>query len=227
MGANRDGIVGRNIDADLTPEGRAQAVSLGKHLSQDLTTAFEKKNIIVTPCVRTKQTAMAALEGAGIRDARWDFVEREELNEIHRGDLEGKSIAEVSHFITAMKDCWDDRTPGDLSESKREVLDRCLCVLNELEEKGKNGETDTVYVFCHFVVIQVLIWHIMGSGGHELNIQNTSSTMLTFQPYPNMSSPSPPTAWAIHEINQTTHLWEHKIENKDNPMAVVIDAKAA
>jgi len=136
--ANVKQMIGRNPQAHLTDLGKRQATLLGEHLKDDLSAALKAKLIYCSPSIRTHETALCALKGAGISATVEDLTQRAEIDEIHRGDMEGVTGGENFDNLVDY-DEWDFKTEGKDAESKRNVLERSLIFLKELEEKAKSG----------------------------------------------------------------------------------------
>jgi broad specificity phosphatase PhoE len=165
------GIVGgRSRWCELTGEGIAQARTLGRWLRAS---GISADRIVSSTAVRAQQTARYSLEEAGIRLRRIEtFVELEELDQ---GDWENESRADTytpEVYARMAAEGWRFSAPG--GESLEALYAR---VSGWLERSVLAGPPGTTLVFCHGMVIKILLaglFHLDRATAWRIPIDNTS-----------------------------------------------------
>ena len=206
--ANKFNLLGRTPESPLSDLGEAQARLLGAVHGPALSQALDAGLVFSSPCKRAQQTAACALEQVQVpqEDAQKQLLLRESLTEIHRGDWDGQVMeGELLKQLREMnaKDPFNWKSPGEDSESRRDVQARVAAWLEDaaayLRGKGADGEDVTAYVFCHFVVIECVLGHVLRCGeGHGFRPENTSVSTI--------ERPEGAGEWRVKEVNNVRHL---------------------
>ena len=140
------------LDSPLSNGGIHQAAAWGKQL-----TRFSWQRILCSDLGRVGETTdlinktlcLPVIVDPKLREQDW-------------GRWSGKTLAEVKandHQLLKqqVQAGWEFRPPG--GESRREVLDRCLTALTEIQAAWPG---ETILVVCHEGVIKCLLYHLMG-----------------------------------------------------------------
>ncbi|MFT5686673.1 MAG: broad specificity phosphatase PhoE [Myxococcota bacterium] len=148
-------IGGRSRWCELTGPGIAQAETLGRWLGQSDIAA---DRIVASTAVRAQQTARYALAEAGIPLKRIEtFTELEELDQ---GDWENE-LREETYTPEVLArinvDNWAFSPPG--GESLGALFARTSAWLDDEVLAGPDGVT---LVFCHGMVIKILLTGLFG-----------------------------------------------------------------
>lgn len=206
--ANLQNLVGLTAEAPLSPLGEAQAKLFGALHAPSLRKAFEDGLVFSSSTKRARQTAILALEQADVPEPLEQRVLlQDSLKEIYRGDWDGKVYEgnlEQQWLEMEAADPSGWRAPGAGSESREDVQSRVAKFLAEttmyLREMALDGEEVTSYVFCHHVVIECLLCHVLGVGlQHHFGIENTSASVLQ---HPGSQDGT----WSVKVVNDTRHL---------------------
>lgn len=134
------------LDSGLTLKGKNDARLLGERLKN---TAFER--IISSPSIRTLETARLI---GGMKKNKIETDER--LLEIHLGDWQGKTQAEIEKsFPSQFYSYWHkpERYQNQQGESFLDVKNRAAAFLDDLKTTTSSGN---VLIVTHGVVIKTL-----------------------------------------------------------------------
>ena len=116
-------------ESALTEKGREIAAASAKALKE------KKIDLIFTsPFLRTKQTAEIAAKAIDLKESR--IIVDDRLREIDVGEFDGRSIDDYRAFFATNEEKFDKRPKG--AETMREVRERVMRFLYEIEEKYKN-----------------------------------------------------------------------------------------
>jgi broad specificity phosphatase PhoE len=140
------------IDPDLTTEGEQMATAFAHTYGQITWNA-----IYASPMKRTLATAQPICSSAGM-----ELQVRAGLKEIHYGDWEGKTVAEVQAQYRAdysqwqAEPAWNAPTHG---ETGLQVANRALAVVAEITHQYPSGN---VLVVSHKATIRIILCNLLG-----------------------------------------------------------------
>uniref|UniRef100_A0A7S4VJ75 Phosphoglycerate mutase n=1 Tax=Alexandrium monilatum TaxID=311494 RepID=A0A7S4VJ75_9DINO len=212
--AQRRKLIGQAGDWPLTEEGEEQARRVGRFHAAALREAAAGGRVVASSQRRAVQTALAALEGAGLpAEAAARAVRAcDGLREVHRGRLDGQSLAEAA-ALARWQELWAAAPPAERggqlrfrvcegAESYEELQDRASGAVEELLASlpGEEGG-GPLWVFSHSCTIRALVWRALRvpAGAHPLNIGNCSVTVME-------RSVCPTSTWRVVEMNDTRHM---------------------
>ncbi|MDW7771567.1 MAG: histidine phosphatase family protein [Desulfobulbaceae bacterium] len=140
------------LDSPLSPAGREQAAAWGKELS-----GFSWQRILCSDLGRARETAALINEALNL-----PVMVEPKLREQDWGQWSGMTLAELRNsapglLLRQVRSGWNFRPPG--GESRQEVLERCLPVL---QEAGTSYPGERILVVCHEGVIKCLLYHLLG-----------------------------------------------------------------
>ncbi len=150
------GIEIRDVDVELSPQGREQARAVGRWFGQ--LPPDERPNLVlVSPYRRAVQTAQAICAAAGVEVRREDgsYVVDERLREKEFGVLTGLTRAGIAsrhpgdYKLRMLFGKFYHRPPG--GESYCDVIMRLRSVLGTITREHATG--DRVLIVCHSVVV--------------------------------------------------------------------------
>ena len=150
------GIEIRDVDVELSGQGREQAWAVGRWFGQ--LPPDERPNLVlVSPYRRAVQTAQAICAAAGVEVRREDgsYVVDERLREKEFGVLTGLTKAGIAslhpneHELRMLFGKFYHRPPG--GESYPDVIMRLRSVLGTIAREHAAG--DRVLIVCHSVVV--------------------------------------------------------------------------
>lgn len=190
-------IGGRSPHTPLSPEGKKQAVKLGKYLHKQKIT-FD--SVYSSPLLRTKMTAELALSELNIPKER--IIEVPDLVEFAQGDWEGRSRKEV--YKPEMLQYIN--TKGSLfippnGESQVMVEHRVSgWFMQEIMHNPKYlGKQSTIAIFSHGTTIKCFLHFAMHFDDrliYRIRLDNTGVCKLIFTHE----------GWFIDSINEIAHL---------------------
>ncbi|HEX9711862.1 MAG TPA: MSMEG_4193 family putative phosphomutase [Actinomycetota bacterium] len=134
----------------LSERGREQAEQLAARLKPVKVDA-----IYCSPLERAAETAKVVARGRGVR-----IRQRDEIGEVHYGDLEGRSLRSLAKGkLWNRLRAWpsDVRFPG--GESLRETQARAVAAVEDIRAAHPKG---TVAVFSHGDWIRMVMAHYLG-----------------------------------------------------------------
>jgi probable phosphoglycerate mutase len=140
------------LDPDLTAEGQEMAQSFAEAYKTQSWQA-----VYCSPMKRTIATAKPLCEAVGI-----EIQLRDGLKEIHYGEWEGKTQAEVKeqyaedYMRWLTEPAWNPPTGGETSV---QIASRASLVITEIEQKYPDGN---VLVVSHKATIRVLLCSLLG-----------------------------------------------------------------
>jgi len=207
-------LIGQAGDSPLTAKGVDQAHQLGTFHTAALREAAAASRVASSSQPRAIQTAVAALQAAGIEPAAAEGIVRAKLKdglrEVHRGIVDGKSRSDrdvnavwVAGWARATPVQGNNRQhfrPVEGAETYDELQNRSLAALEGLlEELPAQGEDGPLWVFCHSLVIRAIVWRILGvpADVHPMNLGNASVTIIERKPGG---------IWTLVEMNDTAHF---------------------
>lgn len=205
--ANTQHLFGLTPDSPLSSLGEAQARLLGSVHGPALRRALLDGTIFASPIKRAMQTATIALEEAEVQNSESQYLVRDSLKEIYRGDWDGKKnegdLKKQFEELEA-RDPIGGRPPGAGSESRQDVQKRAATFLSDatgyLQEMSKDGQDVDAYVFCHQVVIECLFCHVLGVGlEHRVLPENTSVSTIEHAGCEGGT-------WTVKGVNNVRHL---------------------
>jgi broad specificity phosphatase PhoE len=163
------------IDIPLSKTGHEQAKALADSLQKERPQA-----VYTSPLKRAADTAQYV--GAASKAC---VIVEDALTEIQFGEWEGLSFEQIGKTYQEIYSVWRD-TPFDCAvpkaESLREVLDRCVDLLDVLHKRHNEG---TVAVISHTLPIKMMIAYLIGlpfNRIHALRLDNTGRTELIMKP---------------------------------------------
>jgi 2,3-bisphosphoglycerate-dependent phosphoglycerate mutase len=166
----------RDADVPLSPTGREQAEAVGRWL-RDLDPDVRPQLAVVSPYLRTRQTAELALAGSGIEavvDERLRDRELGVLDLLTARGVEARLPGEAARRRRLGKFYY--RPPG--GESWADVLLRLRAVLRELRDDHPDGRVLLVAHEATVLLIRYLTEHLseeqLMAVSHEHTIANTS-----------------------------------------------------
>lgn len=140
------------LDPDLTPEGEQMAVAFATAYA-----GIPWQALYVSPMKRTLATLRPLAEKTGL-----EMQIRDGLREIHYGEWEGKTHAEVRDSYTEdylrwmTEPAWNSPTGG---ETAVQIANRAMPVMAEIEEKFTDGN---VLIVSHKATIRVILCSLLG-----------------------------------------------------------------
>lgn len=141
----------------LTDRGRAQALECGCDIAKG---NIKYQRILCSPALRTRQTLEYILESCpSMKGLPCEYLD--ELQELSRGEWEGKLIAEIitpQQVRTMEADAWNFASPG--GESQKQVALRMKSVVDRIF--GEHPD-DNVLVVGHGNAIKCLLCLLTGS----------------------------------------------------------------
>jgi len=183
-------------DSPLTRDGVQQAIALGERLKKRRSTV---DFVCTSDLPRAKKTAEIIANIIGVTDVK----EFEGLRERGFGLFEGCTRKEVQEkypdeLAESRKFDLHYKVPG--GESRQEVLDRCLPVLDQIAA-ARQGKGGTALVVSHGGVVSLVLRELLGipwgaTTKGELRILNTSICDLERQT---------DGRWYIRSIGDTAH----------------------
>eukprot|EP00933_Yihiella_yeosuensis_P061164 TRINITY_DN63992_c0_g1_i1.p1 TRINITY_DN63992_c0_g1~~TRINITY_DN63992_c0_g1_i1.p1 ORF type:complete len:246 (+),score=55.17 TRINITY_DN63992_c0_g1_i1:89-826(+) len=212
--ANIDHRIGRCPESPLSELGRRQAEMLGRFRKAELEKAAEDGCIFSSTALRAKETALLALEGAGLSGGEKLLKLSEKLTEIHRGDWEGRCFEEVKEQWKIHIDCniQTGKAPGQGAESRADVEDRVEEFFKSttlfMEEMASDGDDCTLFIFAHYVTVSCILTRMAGvDPRHRFDFENTSCTVLERKAKAEVGK----AAWSIKGINNAQHLFRDEL----------------
>jgi broad specificity phosphatase PhoE len=185
-------IGGRSTWCELTPRGIEQSRALGRWMREQQVPCDQ---VVASVAVRAQQTARHCLSEAGIALRRLRTAP--ELEELSQGDWENhpRSVILTPETVRLIEEThWEFRPPG--GESQADVHERAF---RWLERELLRSEGGHIWLFCHGVVIKVLLAGIFGLDRRtawKIAIDNTSLTRLLHGAQ----------GWQLLGQNETPHL---------------------
>jgi broad specificity phosphatase PhoE len=162
-------------DIPLSKTGHEQAQALADALRNE-----KPEAVYTSPLRRAVDTARYI----GIASSA-DVIVEDALTEIQFGEWEGLSFEQIGKTYRGVYAVWRD-TPFDCSvpkaESLKEVLDRCVDLLDIWQKRHKDG---TIAVISHTLPIKMMIAYLIGlpyNRIHALRLDNTGRTELIVKP---------------------------------------------
>jgi len=139
---NNQNILGGNSEAEITPYGNIQAISIGKELSSK----FNITHVYCSPrkrCLMTSELVLKELKG------NTPLIVSNKLSERDFGTFSGKLMNEVDFSLI------DKQAKGNKYnvESIEEVKERVESFIQEL--KSKHKDTDTILIITHSNPIRI------------------------------------------------------------------------
>mmetsp|Transcript_101783 Transcript_101783/g.287073 ORF Transcript_101783/g.287073 Transcript_101783/m.287073 type:complete len:246 (-) Transcript_101783:225-962(-) len=206
--ANTLNLLGRTPESTLSALGEAQARLLGATHGPAIREALQDGMVFASTAKRAQQTATFALEQAQVleTDAMRQMLLRDSITEIFRGDWDGKAnegdVKRRLHELDA-QDPLHWKSPGEGAESRHDVQLRTARFLDEatayLQEMCADGKDVNAYVFCHSVVIECLLCHVLGCDmAHRFGPANTSISTIEKSGCPGV--------WKVKRINNMEHM---------------------
>jgi len=196
--ANTQRLLGRLSDSPLSINGTIQAKLLGDYFNS-LNLTFD--HVFTSTALRSKQTAQFMCRDNNVFDEN-KIQTFKEIEEIHRGDFEGKPTSDMAtDNIKKLRDHdpYNWKPTGENAESILDVETRILNFMKTTIEPLLS-ENSNIAIVSHSVVIRTLIRHIISVdiSKFNLHLHNSSVTMLTWK---NGS-------FSLFSINDTRHLHE-------------------
>jgi probable phosphoglycerate mutase len=143
---------GAGLDPELTTDGVAMAKAFA---AAARTTAWQA--VYASPLKRTISTAQPLCEAVGLKPEL-----REDLKEIHYGQWEGRTVAEVDRthhddYLRWTADpAWNAPTGGEPAVA---IARRALQVVEEITQRWRDGH---VLVVSHKATIRILLCGLLG-----------------------------------------------------------------
>jgi phosphoserine phosphatase len=189
--SNADGRTQGHRDEALTERGRAQATAIGEMLRPWRLAAVHSSD-----SSRAVDTAVAIAGVQGlqvVRDAR--------LREMHQGDLDGLTSAELRRDHAPFLERWRGGDPADLrmpgGETLREVQARIVAAVEEIAAAHHEA---TAAVVSHNLALKALLCHgllLPLSSFRRIRVDVGSLTELEVRP----GEP-----WVVNRLNEACHL---------------------
>jgi broad specificity phosphatase PhoE len=169
---NRDGRVQGVTESTLSDLGKEQARLIGKRIR---TLGIEAA--VCSPLGRAVDTCRIAFNGS------MDFVTYKDLHEIHLGDWEGRTAAELKLNYPAEVELWY-RKPSELRIPGGETIRRFRNrISREMDRMRADFGDVTIAVFIHGGVICAYLTRLLGMKLDDIwrfKIRNGSMTRVAF-----------------------------------------------